>query len=1554
MFGNSAKRRLKELLEYVYRLGQMNQEPVFSIAEHGQFYVAQSQLSGCKGVHLNGVDDDGMPIWLKIERLKRTPHPEVPGDIAEWLSVSQDPEQAVKVKDSLIKTLPEQESAKLIQSGVVAEQDVQSSFQETQRKLILKDVRLRLDALPEVRASIDEFINSTWHAWAKKERQKRKTIKLYDAFFSLQQNLESQGDEQPMELVWGMGITRWLTKGKTIDCPLLEQLIEIELDNRTGAILIRPRNSERQLSIGPYFAMDNPGVEALVRYDKKYFAEQVEDIDYSPFVKESYEPLLRHAATQLHTSGSYWPDINPDESTDLPELSEELQVTDSWAIYSRPRGTTPLLQDIEKFKTKTDEIDEDALPAPTLRLVEKLSTKKHTISENLALEELDENELFFPKPYNNAQVQIIKRLENNYGVVVQGPPGTGKTHTIANIISHYLATGRRVLVTSSGESALMALREQIPESVRELTISLVSNERQGLKQLETAVQHIATIASKADLGKLKAQSEECTQRVKEHKQAIADIDEKILASGLKQIEPIDQHLLGDSGNSNANDSASHSNHYSAMALAEKLISEREQHEWFPDKIGSGDEYAPQFDRSDMKRLREARKSIGEHIVYLNVELPPLTEIPDSAQIAAIHSDLVSLEKLTNLAKTEQLPGIDKDAANSKARATKLLDSLKEFLESIDELKQTPWEFQLIQHWAKQGTGNEGAALLEGMLPLLDKLIEQRGLFIKNPIYLTNPGAHRKELDKALEKLSNGERAFGLMSVGKSEVKSIIAQIEVNGDKPNSPRQWQLVEQFLGFHDDARRYIVKWNSVGEEHDLPEISYEFGSSLKALRSLHDKIDLIKDIALQQWPVLAEELSALLPKDLRVSQVIKNGKEAKKAMAALLNYAERDNLTVQRNRLHNIQKRLGKYKGNVLVKLKDIARNQVGYTNSSTDSLVVEWQALLLKLKHLHGLQPKFGELVTVTQKISDSGAKKWAKQLLTIPVIEGEPDEVMPHHCLETWYWHRQNAYLGDIDQHGVTKKLINQRKTLEKELKAQFTQLVTLKTNMGLHENLTEHVHGALVRFVAAISKLGKGTGKKRAPRYRREAHNAMQECFDGVPCWIMPTWRISESLPSEFASFDLVIIDEASQSDITALPAVLRAKKLLIVGDDKQVSPTAAFISEDKIQQFRQSYLRSQPFADLLIPGVSLYDLSSSIYPTQRIMLTEHFRCVEPIIRFSMQYYGNELLPLRLPKSSEKIEPPLVDVYVENGLRDEQSGVNVAEICAIVDEIKSLTDNPKFNNRSIGVISLIGSEQAQAIQDALLQELGEETYQRYNIACGDSATFQGKEKDIIFLSLVVGPRQGSVLNKREYEQRFNVALSRARDRMYLFRSIKHADLKNSQDLRAQVLRHFANPMPKKPVCENPLELCQTQFEKEIYTKLTELGYAVTPHVNVGPIDIDMVVEGGNDQRIAIELDGDKSQTGEQWDNAIGDQRILERVGWVFWRCWGASYRLNPESCFADLQAALNANGVKPSNESNTASVYTEYREVNHNTNANITLTPNDIGYDTVTEHEQLL
>src|SRR5690606_12995579 len=78
-------------------------------------------------------------------------------------------------------------------------------------------------------------------------------------------------------------------------------------------------------------------------------------------------------------------------------------------------------------------------------------------------------ELFFPMPYNDEQVSIVQKLYTNDGVVVQGPPGTGKSHTIANVICHYLAEGKRVLVTAKSESALSVLQEKLPDAIKPLS-----------------------------------------------------------------------------------------------------------------------------------------------------------------------------------------------------------------------------------------------------------------------------------------------------------------------------------------------------------------------------------------------------------------------------------------------------------------------------------------------------------------------------------------------------------------------------------------------------------------------------------------------------------------------------------------------------------------------------------------------------------------------------------------------------------------------------------------------------------------------------------------------------------------------------------------------------------------------------------------------------------------------------------------------------------------------------------------------------------------------------
>jgi very-short-patch-repair endonuclease len=286
-------------------------------------------------------------------------------------------------------------------------------------------------------------------------------------------------------------------------------------------------------------------------------------------------------------------------------------------------------------------------------------------------------------------------------------------------------------------------------------------------------------------------------------------------------------------------------------------------------------------------------------------------------------------------------------------------------------------------------------------------------------------------------------------------------------------------------------------------------------------------------------------------------------------------------------------------------------------------------------------------------------------------------------------------------------------------------------------------------------------------------------------------------------------------------------------------------------------------------------------------------------------------------------------VLIEDGYRN--GGVNGAEVDFIVEEIGRLVADPRMNARSIGVVSLLGEEQALTIWDQLNDEYGPQLLQRHRIACGDARSFQGRERDVIFLSLVCAPNDvGAPLSRDIFAQRFNVAASRARDRMYLVRSVDLTHLSEADRLRRGLIGHFAQPFPQDgPAPEDPRKLCESPFERELYDWLVEQGYRVTPQVRVGAYRVDLVVEGENDARLAIECDGDQHQGPEQWAHDIRRQRVLERAGWTFWRCFAAAFVRRRVTVLEDLRSMLAALGIEALGVHRApVSVHTQMRRAN--------------------------
>lgn len=438
---------------------------------------------------------------------------------------------------------------------------------------------------------------------------------------------------------------------------------------------------------------------------------------------------------------------------------------------------------------------------------------------------------------------------------------------------------------------------------------------------------------------------------------------------------------------------------------------------------------------------------------------------------------------------------------------------------------------------------------------------------------------------------------------------------------------------------------------------------------------------------------------------------------------------------------------------------------------------------------------------------------------------------------------------------------------------------------------------------------------------------ALKEATAAIPCWVMSHLQVSESMPAELGLFDLVIVDEASQSSIDVLPVLMRAKKLLVVGDNKQVSPSNVGLASAQIDVLRNRYLHGQPHAAYLTPDMSLYDMASSIYESS-VMLLEHFRCHPAIISYSNKnFYDNRIKPMRLSKKSEQLNPALVAIYTPQGCRESKNSkhINRIEAKAIIEEMKLILKDERYVNRSIGVISLLGPAQAEFIQLEALNEFGAGVLTQVQFACGDASAFQGAERDIIFLSMVADPENCHALSRSDHEQRFNVAASRARERMYLVHSVSRDHI-SPKDLRLNLLNHFYDVQEDQKVSlEEKLELCESEFEKSVFNVLHEMGYTVTPQVKVGSYRIDLVVESDGDQRLAVECDGDSYHGPEQWHDDMTRQRALERAGWTFWRCFASSWSIERENMVISLKEKLGSMGIKPTHGMSSLIQDVEYK-----------------------------
>lgn len=952
--------------------------------------------------------------------------------------------------------------------------------------------------------------------------------------------------------------------------------------------------------------------------------------------------------------------------------------------------------------------------------------------------------------------------------------------------------------------------------------------------------------------------------------------------------------------------------------ARRLVAAGDLIDWLPDSIDAIASHEPEFDDAAIVRLRGARKDAGERIVLRDVP-PPADCLPDAAAIVALHRDLIEAEAIGAGTRGDQALG---DGIGVEAVAT--VRAQAEALCAARVLPQESpfgWSHAVLGRW--QSDSDDAALVaLAGLEEIVSAVLAEARHFLVRPVVLPEGSLTDTGFRETVARLAGGEDLGLFQSLFARQLKAQVAAVRLSGRAPADAAEWAEINRYLVTADQAVQLSAAWNHAGSLAGLdPAESAEPGAA-EAMRRQLMHLAALRTLALDEH-ALETAARSVVP---GWRQRLIGEDTATRALIALLDqhlrFARLSSATAERDRLIAIVRGT---QGAIGEEFRAILGGVVA--QPGIDPLLLErrWNAALGEASVLRSLVPAFAQIRHVTALIEESGAPAWAARLRQEPVI-GIEDGLTPGDWRERWTLRRLATWLGRIDKHDRLRTLGRERGEHEVLLRRTYEEAIELRTWCRLAEKASDQVRAALAAYAQAMRKLGRGTGV-RSGRYRADARAAADRSKNALPCWIMPHYRVSESLPAELGLFDLVVIDEASQSTVAALPALLRAKQVLIVGDDRQVSPDAGFREEARMNQLADRHLGGQvsDYRAALREEKSLYDLGTVVFAGGAILLKEHFRCVAPIIEYSKaQFYSHQLVPLRLPSASERLDPPLVDILVEDGYR--RGKINPPEVDCIVDAIGRIADDPLMQTRSIGVTTLLGQEQAVAVLTAIEQVLGSEIMLRHDIRVGEPASFQGDERDIMFVSLVADRGSGP-LSGTGYDQRFNVAASRARDRMVLVRSVELEDLRPSDKLRRSLIEHFHAPFAgDTTLTADRRARCESPFEIELYDLLVERGYRVDTQVSVGTKRIDLVVEGGNDQRLAIECDGDRYHGPEQWPDDMARQRMLERAGWTVWRCFASRFVRERRAVMEELVALLGERGIVPEGAANLPpSRYTEHR-----------------------------
>ncbi len=1456
----SASSRLCGLLAYLEQVETLQQPSLLSVPAE-PFRAFEAQVGDLPGLTFNQLHD-GDDVWLSLPRLGPIPPPEPPASLDPWIELNHAADAEPTLRTEVLK------SAK---TG---------------------DTRLTLANFPGISKVFETYLEQQWKPWAAAERPRREAIALYNRLFALRQLLLTGASDAPLELVWGMGVALWKPAGArhALRYPLIAQTCDISLNAQTFEIEIRPRDAEPTLELEGLTALKSPATASLATR----FAEHLAGIARrpSPFEIPTTAPFLKGAQELLDPTGRF---VGGEGAGRLPDPGKQLLVTDTWVVFVRRRSVRNVLRDMTELRSLLE-----ARPVPPAAAAQLVGARTQAKSADSSAPEptpegptSDEQPVLFPLPYNEAQAAVVGALAEHAAVVVDGAPGTGKTHTIANVIAHSLAHGRRVLVTANDESTLAGLRHLLPEDLRPLTLAVVSSDRSTAKQLLQAAQAFASRAGSAKVRALEAAVAANDKRRTELRFSIDAADERIAELAAGQLSPftIDGRDV------------------TPGELAGLVLEGASAYGWLADPLDPESQSTPPFGNTEIAAVREARASLGADLAYLGAHLPTPETLPDEAALVALHHDLLRAHRTEALnASGTVMPLID-GSPQTLERAAKLRDLLDkaDALHAAVDKDPFGWADRLrVRFQAREDPLARGLITIARSVAVED--LAQRVRMTK-PVELPRDAEQLSEVAEAVERLADGK--FGFRTpLGNKEARASLNAITVGGAKPATAADWRRVADELAHRGKARKLLASWNEVVGDCNLEPMRETGARASAPMAARADHVLKMHELVTRVEAPIRTEIPAVFAGDSLANLSEHDGSMRRAAAESLASHLDRGQLASASSRAREVLVRLEGMSGAIVDRLWAFLTTTIGRHGGSAgdEALTAEWRALVAELRRLEELKPILATVESIAARIEAAGATRWAGSLREAPVV-GHNDPWTPADWLDAWQWRIAAMRLGSLEGHDALKQLVQRRAAARGEQARLTRTLITDRAWLCVLKTSSAVLRRALHDYARATRSM-QGAASARDRQLRTDAAGALKRAAGVLPCLIVPEWRLPELLPAAIEAFDLVVIDEASRSDLSALPALLRGKELLVLGDARQSPPPPTTVAKQKLQDLARRSLADQPHGADMAPGRSLYDLALAAFDGPALALREQFRIDPAIIEFSnREFYDGSIVSLRAADAADRLEPPLVDVFVAGAER--KGEVNDAEAHAIARHIEELLTDETLSGRSIGVVSLLGPDQAQRLEELIRARISPRDLVGRRIVVGMPARFQGRGRSIMLLSMAITRESAAVGEAAGVAQLFNVAVTSARDRVVLFRSIEEADAP-ADSCHARLIRHFREPFPTAaPEATPSRERCRTHLERAIFDALVERNYRVTPQFSAGRYRIDLVVEGAGGRRLAVECDGDGGREQTAWATSVSKQRALELAGWTFWRSFAASFVLRREHVLEDLFGTLDQMGIDP-------------------------------------------